>query len=419
MKKHLFICILIVLTFNNLYAATFISIDGPSNICPTASTTYTARYELLYNPSSIIETVTEVKWEFIKNGTVVQTLYSTEFTRNGMVAGGSAKRTVSNLPAGDIKIRVTLALVIIIPGFGGGSTTYPKTKNIYVGIPEAPVINGTPICPNSSGVFSIESLPNATSYTWEVPAGWKVNGNTGPVVTTPGTTVTITPCPFTNDSSQTCKTTFYTNYTIKVKGVSATCGTGNYTTRIITIDYPATITETNLGNNNVRLNASPNNFPSYQWTLDPVWFFPTNGNKTLPEISFNSRGITGLAKLTYKTPCQNTYTREWWWVPPAQPGDPGWTGDPPQDPDPGDCEPEIPTNPNAARSGNVIYVRDPCGEEPPIASLYANGAMKRVTLTKSFDGYEYDISELTAGQYILRVKTAEGKFKTVKFIMLD
>jgi hypothetical protein len=416
MKKIVFILAAII-CYGSASAAEITSIQGPSNICPTDSTMYTVNYTLLFTvPPTVYDRVLEVKWEFIKNGSVIKTLKSSDYVSLGLK--GSAKILVNKLPYGDIKIRVKLFYLYTTPYFTT-PIVIEESKNIFVGVPDPLLIAGNAICPNSSGTFSVAPSVTATSYTWEVPAGWKVNGVTGPVVTSQGPSVSITPCPFTNDPAQACKTNFYTTYTIKVKGVSTACGTSNYTTKSITIDHPVSITETNLGNNDVRLSASPTNLPSYQWTLDPAWFFPATGKKNLPEVSFNSRGITGLAKLTYTTPCQNTYTREWWWVPPAQPGDPGWPGDP-QDPDPSDCEPEIPANPNySAKSGNVIYLKDPCGEEPPLVSLYANGAMVPVTLTKSFDGYEYDISELNAGAYILRVKSARGKYKSVKFIKLN
>ena len=406
--KHITQIILAMLIYGSVAAAEITSIDGPSTACPNKPVTYRIQFNMRHNPPLLVETVNKIIWELRQNGIVV---YSQ--------TGASAILNVPGLPAGPVEINVKIEYSISAMGRVFLSHV-SKTKNIVIGVASAESISGTNICPNASGTFTIPYLANATSYTWEVPAGWKVNGTTGPVVTSPDPSVSITPCPFTNDSTQNCKTTFYTNYTIKVKGVSAACGTGNYTTKTITIDHPVRITETNLSNNDVKLNATPTNFPSYQWTLDTDWYFPTSGNINLPEVSFNGRGTTGLAKLTYKTPCQNTYNYDWWWVPPAEPGDPGWSGDPPDpDPDPGDCEPEIPTNPNSARSSHVIYLRDPCEEEPPVASLYANGAMKRVTLTKSFDGYEYDISELKAGAYILRIKTAKGKFKTVKFIMLD
>lgn len=418
MKKLIFL-LTAVIWYGNTSAAGISSIDGPSSPCPNKKVKYTIDFAMLYNPPYVTETVKKVIWEFSQNGTVVHS-YSKNVAFIGYF-GTTSYEIPNGLPAGPIKIKVKIEYLILTMGSPVPiPASSSKTKEIYVGIETPESISGNNICPNSSGVFSVPSLTNATSYTWEVPAGWKVNGITGPVVTNQGAQVSITPCPLANGSPQSCETSLYNNYAIKAKGVSTSCGIGSYATKTITIDHPIRITETNLNYNDVRLSASPTNFPSYQWTLDPAWFFPANGNKNLPEVSFNSRGLTGLAKLTYKTPCQNTYTREWWWVLPntGGPGSPGTPGEP-QDP-PGGCEPEIPVEYlTTAKSTNLIFLRDPCGEELPSAALYEYGSLKRVTLTKNNDGYEFDISNLKSGAYIMRLRTASGKHKTVKFIKLD
>lgn len=424
MKKIIFIFVALIF-YGSASAAGITSITGSSTPCPTASTTYTATYAFALSPS-YGEVITSVVWEFIQNGKVIYKKVTGGASGLGsgisqvILSPTSIGGEITALPTGKTEIKITMFYTAFFSFGPPLQLVTIKTRDIFIGIPAAESISGNNICPNTSGIFTIPTLANSNSYTWEVPTGWKVNGVTGPVVTGQGTTVSITPCPFiTTGLPQGCETTFYNEYTIKVRGSSPTCGVSDYTTKKITIDYPVRITETNLPNNNVKLTSTPNNLPSYQWTLDPAWNFPVSGNKNLPEINFNSSGITGLATLTYKTPCQNTYIRNWWWVKPAQPGDPGWTGDP-VDPNPGDCEPGVEMNQNySAKSGYVIYLKDPCNEIPPVASIFANGVMKRVTLTKSFDGYEYNMSELKPGSYILRVKSTSGKYKTVKFIKLD
>lgn len=413
--KKLVLFILTMFIWLPAFTAEINSIEGSGAICSSNSTTYTAYYTLAFTvPLTTYDEVRSVKWEFIQNGVVIKTLNSSTFT--SIAPTGSAKITVSGLPVGSVKIQVTLSYLSYNRLFVLPLSTQ-KTKDIFVGVPDATEIIGDVICPGASGVFSISALANATSYTWEVPAGWKVNGITGPVVASQGTSVTIRPC-----SDTTCRPTAFSAFTIKVKGVSSTCGQSNYFSKTIKIDHPIRITETNFPYNDVKLSASPTNFPSYQWTLDPAWYFPANGNKNLPEVSFNSRGITGLATLTYTTPCQNTYTRTWWWVLPntGGPGSPGNPGDP--QPDPGDCDPEIPSSYlPSAKAMNMIYIKAPCDQEPPAVALYSSdtGSLKPVTLVRNLEGFEYDISSLKPGMYILQLKTAKGKHKTMKFIKLD
>lgn len=411
--KKLLSCLIMTVGMFHAFAAEINSIDGNSPVCPSASTTYTVNYTL--NFTSLLTTFDEVKsvkWEFIQNGIIVKTLSSSTFVP--IAPTGSAKINVSGLPLGTIQIRVTINYYLHTP-YSNAPLSTQKTRNIFVGIPDATAINGDVICPNSSTAFSIVPLANATSYTWEVPAGWKVNGITGPVVANQGTSVTIQPC-----SDTTCRPAPFSAFTIKVKGVSGTCGQSNYFSKTIKMDHPISITETNLPYNDVKLTASPTNFPNYQWTLDPAWYFAPNGNRNLPEVSFNSRGITGLATLTYTTPCQNTYTRNWWWVVPntGGPGSPGNPGDPPP-PDPGDCDPEIPISYLQSGKGiNMVYIKAPCDEQPPTAALYSsdNGSLKSIALSKNSDGYEFDISGLKPGAYVMQIKTAKGKHKTMKFI---
>ncbi|HMV07655.1 MAG TPA: T9SS type A sorting domain-containing protein [Cyclobacteriaceae bacterium] len=413
--RNLATCTLMIAGLINAFAAEINSIEGNSPVCPQSTTTYTVNYALNFtNTLTTFDEVKSVKWEFIQNGIVVKTLFSSTFVP--IAPTGSAKINVSGLSLGLTKIRVTLNYYLHTP-YSVAPLNTQKTRDIFVGIPDPTIINGDVICPGSTALFSIGSLPNATSYTWEVPAGWRVNGVIGPVVANQGMLVSIQPC-----SDTTCKPIPLSAFTIKVKGVSASCGQSNYSSKTIKIDHQVNITETNFPYNDVKLSASPTNFPSYQWTLDPAWYFPANGNKNLPEVSFNSRGLTGLATLTYTTPCQNTYTRNWWWVLPntGGPGSPGNPGDP--QPDPGDCDPEIPVSymPNA-KAMNVVYLKAPCDEEPPAAALYSSdtGSLKSIKLVRNGEGFEYDISSLKPGVYIMQVKTSKGKHKTMKFIKMD
>ena len=47
-------------------------------------------------------------------------------------------------------------------------------------------------CNNGSATYSIGSVSGASNYTWQVPSGWKINGNSTTSLTTNSTSVTIT-----------------------------------------------------------------------------------------------------------------------------------------------------------------------------------------------------------------------------------
>jgi PKD-like domain len=391
--------------YGSLSAAGISSIEGPSSPCPNKSLTYKVEFVMVAGPY-VSEVVYKVIWEFTQNGTVV---YSKSVNTSFSGIFGTLSHTFSGLPAGPTKLKVTLEYITLTLG-GPIPGSSSKTKEFYVGIKPPETIDGNNICPGGSGVLSIATLTNAASYTWEVPAGWRVNGILGPVVANQSTVVVIKPC-----SDSTCAPQAFSSYTIKVKGTSATCGDGSYFSKTFSIDYPFTISESAPSSTQGKLSVSMSTFPSYSWSTPSSW---TNiSGATTGAVTFTHNKVSGQALLTTTTPCNNTYTRAYYFVPPAQPGDPGWPGDP-GNPDP--CDPNAPVTPSlSARSANLVFLRDPCGEVIQYAALYEFGSLKRITLTPNDNGYEFDVSNLKAGVYIMNVKTASGKHKTVKFIKLD
>jgi len=400
--KLLFL-ILSMSLYGNAFGAAIWIVDGPSSPCPDKAITYTIVVSGNASPG-YTEFLINVIWEISQNDVVI---YSKAVKISGSGNGlFSMDHQIPGLPSGQTKIKAILEYYPITFGVYGPKRSTSNTKNIYVGIATPEKISGSNVCPGSSGVFSIDPVKNATSYTWEVPMGWKVNGILGPVVPNQGTSVTITPCSNNKNVGPSCSLQAFQSFDIKVKGVSPTCGQGEYAVQRITIDHPFTIAEANGSDGRAILNVNPKNFPSYSWSLNSGWtdVYGINSNT----VSFKSNSVSGLATLTTRTPCNNTYVRTYYYIPQHTL---------PEEPEP--CELEIPTSYLIPENSNLILPEDPCGEVLQSATLYDFGSQKSVALIKRTRGYEFDISTLKKGIYVLYLETTSGKSKTLKFVKKD
>lgn len=157
------------------------------------------------------------------------------------------------------------------------------------------------ICPNSTASFSLAPVSFATSYTWTVPTGWKVNGISGPTVAGQSSTVQIT--------SQT--TGFGNFYTIKVQAVSLSCGNSGQTTRQQKLDYPI---ELHAGppERYAEFTVSPSGQNSYTWTLPSTW---RKLEQHYNEIFCDTRGTAGTIGVQVVTVCNNTFLKSLYYDP--------------------------------------------------------------------------------------------------------
>ena len=79
-------------------------------------------------------------------------------------------------------------------GACGNSSCATRTITVYVGPPSGNVtlVSGLGlVCPGTTGVYSVNTVPNTGFYSWSAPAGTLINGLASPVMT-PDTFVTIT-----------------------------------------------------------------------------------------------------------------------------------------------------------------------------------------------------------------------------------
>lgn len=136
--------------------ASIASVTGTSNLCISTSTTYTANSVILGGGTGA--------WS----------------SSNNSVATVNASGLVTATGAGSCTITYT------ITGGCGGSISASQAVNVFSGIPTTP---GTPIVPASQSsslcpiayglMYSISAVANATSYTWNVPAGWTITSGQG------------------------------------------------------------------------------------------------------------------------------------------------------------------------------------------------------------------------------------------------
>ncbi|HYD90597.1 MAG TPA: T9SS type A sorting domain-containing protein, partial [Flavobacterium sp.] len=225
------------------------------------------------------------------------------------------------------------------------------------------------ICPNSTATFNLAAgVPHATSYTWTVPNGWKVNGITGPVVTGQGTSVQIT-----------SPTSGYGNYSIKLNAVSTTCGTSPQVSRAQKLDYPI---ELSAGppDDYAEFTVMPHDQNSYTWTLPTGW---RKIYQQYNEIFCDTRGIAGTIYVNVLTLCNRTITAQKYFDPNANLNT--------------SMSQESEVYPNPVRSELII----PDVTESSVLILNSSGTvLKQVDVNQS--DKKINLSDLNPGTYYLK-----------------
>jgi uncharacterized protein YjdB len=164
---------------------------GTSNIIYTitggCSGTKSAQQSITINPNASIASVT---------GTGdLCTSTSTTFTANSVILGGgtgawsSSNNSVATVNASGLVTATgsgTCNIIYTITSGCGGNISASKSVNVFSGIPTTPGIPIAPagqsssLCPAAYGLmYSISAVGNATSYNWNVPAGWTITSGQG------------------------------------------------------------------------------------------------------------------------------------------------------------------------------------------------------------------------------------------------
>lgn len=396
-------------------AAEITSIKVPSNLCASGNKVFEVDYALLFSmPPTVYDRVYEIKWEFSQNGTIFLTKKSSNGDYVPIGPFGTGKVTVTSvLPAGEIKVKVIIKYIMVTPMI---AVPYEEkeSKTFTVGLTVPSSLSGpTNICPGSTGTFTVASVANANSYTWEVPATWTVNGLPGPIVTGQGVSVTIgvPPCaaPALRMGETQSVSACYspTTSSIKVKGVSTTCGESGYRTKSVSIDYPFQISHyQEPGSEFVSFSVSPSNFPGYQWTF-PVGWSPSSTSG--PSVQVTHQEISGYATVTVLTHCNHFYSSSHYFQ--YVPYDPNPNPDP--NPDPG-CNQPAAVFPNP--SSLEAFVEVPCDETLSALSVEENGAFKSAAFRLEGGSSKIDVSTLKPGLHILRARTTSGKEYFIRFM---
>ncbi|WP_369765556.1 Ig-like domain-containing protein [Flavobacterium sp. WC2429] len=164
---------------------------GTSNIIYTisggCSGTKTAQQSITVNPNASIASVTGISNLCIST--------STSFTANSVILGGgtgtwsSSNNSVATVNATGLVTATgagTCNITYTITGGCGGNVSASQPINVFSGIPATPGIPIVPVgqssslCPIAYGLmYSISAVANATSYTWNVPAGWTITSGQG------------------------------------------------------------------------------------------------------------------------------------------------------------------------------------------------------------------------------------------------
>lgn len=255
------------------------SISGPSRVCPGQTVTYD------WNPSFNIQNcAVSPMWRLKQNGVVL--LAWSNPSLNSWEWGSDWTFVWPNTTSpGTVTIEVESLLCCII-------CDEEDWFNVTVGLAQPTNILGTEnICPNSSSGFSLAAVPYATSYTWTVPNGWKVNGISGPDV--PGQT---------NNVQITSPTTGFGTYPIKVKAVSSSCGISAQTTRQQKLDYPVQLFA-GPPSDYAEFVATPPDQNSYTWLLPSTW---RKIYQQYNEIFVDTKGTPGTITVQVSTLCNNT-----------------------------------------------------------------------------------------------------------------
>jgi hypothetical protein len=178
----------------------------------------------------------------------------------------------------------------------GTSTVQTLAVTVGNGTPSTPAsINGTATqCPGVAGqIYSVPSVPTATTYTWTVPTGWSITGGAGT------NTITVT----TGATGQ--------NGNITVTA-GTPCGTSAASTFAVTVTngtplVPGAITGLQAQCPGVTSQtysiAAVTNATTYTWTVPTGWTITSGAGTTSITVTAGSAGQNGNITVTAGNSC--------------------------------------------------------------------------------------------------------------------
>ena len=130
------------------------AISGLTPVCPGTSQIYTI---------STVPNANTYTWNVPAGWIITAGAGSTSLTVAAGSAGQNGNITVTAGNTCGTSAASTLAVVV--------SPAVPATPGAITGL--------TPVCPGTSQTYTISTVPNANTYTWNVPAGWNITGGAG------------------------------------------------------------------------------------------------------------------------------------------------------------------------------------------------------------------------------------------------
>lgn len=168
------------------------------------------------------------------------------------------------------------------------SQTFAVTANTVP--PQPAVISGsTPICFNSTNVYSINPVTTATSYTWTLPSGWSGTSTSTSISATSNATsgnisvVAVNACGNSTARTYSVTVTPAPSQPVAISGLTTICA-ANTTTYSITAVSGAT---------------------GYTWTLPSGW----SGSSTTNSIAATAGSTSGTISVTADNACGSSTAR--------------------------------------------------------------------------------------------------------------
>ncbi len=243
------------------------SIFGSATVCPGVSETYS----VLGIPDA-----TTYTWSFPTGWTISS-------------GQGTTSVTLTTGATGDDGI------LSVVASNSCGSTA-PASTTVTVS-PASPATPGTisgniTVCPGTSEIYTITSVPNATSYTWSVPTGWSIVSGQGT------TSLTVNTGVFGQDGNL-------------MVTADNSCGSSTPASQAVTINPDAPVTPGAISGNTLVCSASSQiysiasvpNATSYTWSVPSDWTI-TSGQGTISiNVTAGSTGQNGDISVTANGTC--------------------------------------------------------------------------------------------------------------------
>lgn len=203
-------------------------------------------------------------------------------------SGWSGNSTTESIP---VTVGTSGGTISVIANNSCGSSS-PRNLSVIVStVPNQPgsIAGNSSACQGSGQVFSISSVPGATSYVWTLPSGWSGTSNSESITATVGSVGgTISVAANNSCGLSTARNLSVTVLTVPAQPVSISGGTG--------------VCE---GSIQVYSISSVSGATSYTWTLPPGW----SGTSNSESITATAGASGGTISVTANNSCGSSAVR--------------------------------------------------------------------------------------------------------------